>query len=269
MVAPAAALGMSLLFCTSASAKLTQSITFSSTPPSPAVAGGSYVVSATSSSSLPVRFYAGRACSSVGPHGADWESVRALHGLEPPPEDRPSPQTVYFDAAGTCTIRAHVEGNPEYEAARGVSQSFAVASDPSERITFTSTLRSEAAVGASYDPSARSSAGLDVFFFSATPSVCAVRVNLGSGEVRLIAPGTCTIDASQEPGPEEGKTPLQAPEAQQSFTVSAKRFAPTGTDTTEPKVRTTPTKVEKTPTKPGSTGVVRWWAKNDLLNRVW
>ena len=21
--------------------------------------------------------------------------------------------------------------------------------------------------------------------------------------------------------------------------------------------------------KPGSTGVVRWWAKNDLLNRVW
>ena len=62
MAALAAVLGTTLLFCASASAKLAQTITFTSTTPSGAVAGGSYTVSATDTSGM-VLLSADGACS--------------------------------------------------------------------------------------------------------------------------------------------------------------------------------------------------------------
>jgi hypothetical protein len=74
----------------------------------------------------------------------------------------------------------------------------------------------------------RSSAGIDVFFTSATPSVCKVRFGHLSSNVSFIAAGICTIDASQErhtvrvgPLVSPREVPPAKPEAQQSFKVYA------------------------------------------------
>lgn len=241
-----AVLGTSLLFCASAWAKMPQTITFTSTPPSTAVAGGSYEVSARSSSGLPVRLSAGGVhapCSFGEPPeaGREWH-LAGFGGEQPPPERQPSPQTVSFDAAGTCTITAEAESNSEYEAAPEVSQSFVVVRDPSEEITFTSTAPSDATVGATYSPSVRTSAGLIVFFYAATPSVCRVMTQPFSSTVDLYAAGTCTIIASQS---DNESVALEALEARQSFTVSSASSAAT----TSPEVKTTPTEVKKDPSK--------------------
>ena len=112
-------------------------------------------------------------------------------------------------------IIAGVAGNAEYDEGR-LEQSFTVAKDPSERITFTSAAPKDATVGGSYTPSVRSSAGLTVMFSNATPSVCKIVLGLnGSSHVSLIAPGTCTLDVRQV-----GASAQEPPEAQQSFKVS-------------------------------------------------
>ncbi len=87
-----------------------QAITFTSTPPSPALTGGSYTVAATGGASgNPVTFSAGPAsvCTSGGTNGA----------------------TISFVGAGTCTVTASQAGNQNYQAAPSVTQSITV-SDP-------------------------------------------------------------------------------------------------------------------------------------------
>ena len=63
MASLGAVLGASLLFCAGASANMAQTITFTSSPPQEAVAGGSYTVSATETSGLEVYFGTEGACS--------------------------------------------------------------------------------------------------------------------------------------------------------------------------------------------------------------
>lgn len=86
-------------------AAASQTVSFTSTAPASAVAGGApYAVSALSSSGLPVTF------SSLTP------AVCSAEGA-----------TVSLIAAGTCTIAASQAGDGDYEAAAEVQQSFSVA----------------------------------------------------------------------------------------------------------------------------------------------
>ncbi len=173
MAVLAAALGTSLLICASALAKMPQTITFTSTS-SQAVAGGSYEVSATSSSGLPVSLYASEGCSFVKPV-PNREVRRPEEHLgrsqyEAPEGPVAAPAVVYFVAATKCFLEARVQGTSEYEPAI-THREVAVGIDPSEQITFISTPPSHAVVGErSYEPTVLSSAGIDVFLYSTTRS---------------------------------------------------------------------------------------------------
>ncbi len=89
-------------------AKGTQTITFTSMPPDPAVAAGpSYTLSAVSSSHLPVSF------SSATPTVCTVEE-----------------QTAAFLEAGTCTIEASQPGNSDFQPAANAPQTFVVQGPP-------------------------------------------------------------------------------------------------------------------------------------------
>lgn len=89
-------------------AKGLQTITFTSTPPASATAGGSgYAVSASASSGLPVAL------------SSDTTAVCSLEGA-----------TVRYNSEGTCTITAGQAGSSLYEPAPAAQQSFAVAAAP-------------------------------------------------------------------------------------------------------------------------------------------
>jgi hypothetical protein len=246
-----AVLGTSLLLCADASATTTS---FTSTPPSAAVAGGSYEVSATRPAvdQTPERPVAAQvavqgACSFTKPEVNSEQRLPAIRHNPSQPElyefegRREAPQTVYFVEAGKCRIRAYgttmgAGTNVTEEEAEQVIQ---VGTDPSERIAFTSTAPGKAAVAGSYDPSVRSSAGVPVEFSIATRSVCRIgtrHINHYTtvGFVSLIAAGTCTIDARQN-----GVSESEPPEAKQSFEVSA----------TTSEVRRPPTTPKKPSTK--------------------
>lgn len=171
-----------------------QTISFTSTPPAPATAGGSqYGVAAAASSGRPVAF-------SAAPASAGVCSV--------------SGATVSFVGAGTCTIQADQPGGPGYDAAPRALQSFVVARAP-QAISFTSAPPAPAAAGDEYAVAAATTSGLAVGFAAAPASagICAV----SGSTVSLLAAGTCTIVASQ-PG---DAVFAAAPAAQQSFTVGA------------------------------------------------
>jgi hypothetical protein len=87
-----------------------QAITFTSSAPASAAVGGSaYLLSAVASSGLPVAL-------EIDPASG---GVCAISG-----------STVSFIGAGTCTIDANQEGNPEYRPAPQATQSFPVAAPP-------------------------------------------------------------------------------------------------------------------------------------------
>jgi hypothetical protein len=90
--------------------KKPQSINFTSVAPTSAIVGGtSYVPSAVASSGLPIALTIDHASS----------NVCTISG-----------STVSFIGAGTCTIDANQEGNPEYRPAPQATQSFPVAAPP-------------------------------------------------------------------------------------------------------------------------------------------
>jgi hypothetical protein len=94
--------------------KTTQKITFASSPPSPAVAGGAYTPTASGGASgNPVTF------------SIDW-SARGSCSI--------SGATVTFVAVGTCVIDANQAGNANYWAATQVQQSFAVLRHPDHHL---------------------------------------------------------------------------------------------------------------------------------------
>lgn len=169
-----------------------QTITFVSTPPSPATIGGTgYAVVAAASSGLAVDF-------SVAPGSA---AVCSLSG-----------STVSFLGAGTCTIRADQTGGPGYEPAPQAAQSFAVGR-ASQAISFATTPPVPASVGDDYTVAAVSTSGLPVALAVAPASagICSA----SGAAVSLLGAGTCTVVATQA-----GDAAFDpAPVAQQSFTV--------------------------------------------------
>ena len=170
-----------------------QTITFTSTPPSPAILGGTYAVTATGGASgNPVTF-------SIDPSANGSCSI--------------SGATVTFVAVGTCVIDANQAGNSNYEAASQVQQSFDPDSD-TQNITFTSTPPSSALVGGTYTPTASGGASGNPVTFSIDPSAKG-SCSLSGATVTFVAVGTCIIDANQA-GNANYEAALQI---QQSFAV--------------------------------------------------
>ena len=128
-----------------------QTITFTSTNPSPVTVGGAtYTAAATASSGLtPVVFSIDAssttgACTSTGTNG----------------------QTITFTGIGTCIVDANQAGNSTYAAATEVQQTITV-NGKSQTITFTSTNPSPVTVGgATYTAAATASSGLTPVVFS-------------------------------------------------------------------------------------------------------
>ena len=170
-------------------------------PRTPLLPGGSYEVAASLTPSVPARLgVEGGACTFTKPRLE--QSLPAAPHSERASRPPAAPATVYFLRPGKCTITAGGE-NPSER----VSQSFTVAKGPPEQISFTSTPPSDATVGGSYSPTARSSLGWPLVFSTATPDVCKIvpgstrSVTLNRGGVQLppsavdfLSAGTCTID---------------------------------------------------------------------------
>jgi len=171
-------------------AKADQTISFTSTPPSPAFVNGTYTVSATATSGLAVTFSSGSAACSV------------------------AGSTVTFVAAGNCIVNANQAGNGNYNAAPQVQQSFTIVKND-QTITFTSTAPAGAKVGGpTYTVSATASSGLTVTFTidAASAGACTIAGSV----VTMVHAATCIIDANQA-----GNAAYNAaPQVQQSFTIA-------------------------------------------------
>jgi len=176
-----------------------QAITFTSTIPTNASAGGTYLVSATGGGSgNPVTF-------SVPGHGHGGTPACTISGT-----------TVTFTVVGTCIIDANQAGNATYDAAPTVDQQVPVgpALTP-QAITFMSTTPSGAVVGNTYVVSATGGGSGNPVTFSidsTTTSLCSI----SGPTVTFLAVGTCVIDANQA----GSASFLPAPQAQQQVKVA-------------------------------------------------
>ncbi|HEY6927956.1 MAG TPA: LamG domain-containing protein, partial [Steroidobacteraceae bacterium] len=160
-----------------------QSITFG--PLSDRTLGDpSFVVSAAASSGLPVSFSASGGCTVAG-------------------------STVTITAAGSCTITASQAGDPSFNSAADVSQSFNVAKKP-QSITF-APLVNRVYGDPPFALSASASSGLTVSFGAS--GNCAV----AGYTVTLTGPGFCTITAEQAGDANYNS----APSVSQSFSIAA------------------------------------------------
>ncbi len=170
-----------------------QSITFTSTPPNPALVGGSYTPTASGGASgNPVTF-------SIDPSANGSCSI--------------SGATVTFVAVGTCVIDANQAGNASYEAATQVQQSFDLVLG-TQTITFTSTPPNPAVVGGTYTVTASGGASGNPVTFSIDPSANG-SCSISGATVTFVAAGTCVIDANQA-----GNASYEAAtQVQQSFAV--------------------------------------------------
>jgi len=172
-------------------AKADQSITFTSTPPSPAFVNGGYTVVATASSGLAVTFSAGT------------PAVCTVSGA-----------TITFVGAGMCVIDADQSGNSNYNAAPQAQQTFVVNKND-QTITFTSTAPANAKVGGStYTVSASATSGLAVTFTidAASAGACTIAGSV----VSFVHATTCIIDANQAGNAAYNS----APQVQQSFAIA-------------------------------------------------
>jgi len=119
--------------------------------------------------------------------------------------------SVTFVKLGTCTLRAAQTGNANYNAAANVNQSFAIAKG-NQTISF-APLGNRAIGTPAFAVSASASSGLTVTFATLTAPVCTVSGNT----VTVVAPGTCTLRASQS----GSATFNAAPSVDQSFVVAS------------------------------------------------
>ena len=169
-----------------------QTVEFNTTAPASAVVGGTYVVSASASSGLPVKYsIAGR------------KDVCRVSG-----------STVSFRTVGTCVVEADQPGSAKYKEAK--AQQAVLVGRAAQSIAFTSSPPAHAVVGGpAYTVSAVAGSGLPVSFAAGAGSggVCKV----SGSSVALIGAGTCTVEAEQ---PGNGDYD-RAPRAQQSFAVVA------------------------------------------------
>ena len=152
--------------------KAAQTVSFTSTAPAATVGGATYTPTATATSGLTPAITVDASSSTI---------CTITGGV------------VSFIATGTCTLDANQAGNGSYNAAAQVQQAVTV-SKGNQTLTFTSTAPTATVGGASYTPTATSSAGLTVALtLDATSTGC----SLTSGVVTFTAVGTCVIDANQ------------------------------------------------------------------------
>jgi len=101
--------------------------------------------------------------------------------------------TVSYLTAGTCTIVANQAGDQTYAAATAVSQTATVFVPGGQPQTITFTLPAQAFPQSSTVLSGTATSGLPVQYTSSTPAVCSIANN----SVNFLAPGTCTVVATQ------------------------------------------------------------------------
>jgi hypothetical protein len=180
-------------------AKAPQAVAFTSTPPSPAVFGGSYAPTATGGASgIPVRF------------SIDAASDPGACSLNP------AGTTVSFTGTGTCIIDANQAGDTNYDPAAQQQQPFTI-TKASQAVAFTSTPPSPAVFGGTYAPTATGGASGNPVLFSIDASsdagVCSL--NAAGTTVSFTGAGTCVIDANQAGDADYDAAAQQ----EQSFTV--------------------------------------------------
>ncbi len=233
MLAVLVMVGGLLVFSASAEA----AITFTSVPPTSALAGASYQVSATDSTGAPVALILENPREPI--HPCSWTKPPTEPGLteadgvteQQPLTERASPATLYLVGQGTCVVVASAEGQ------RVSSETITVTRNPTEQIPFTTPPPTNATVGGTYSPHVRPSSGVTVHFTLPNGDVCVI---YGSS-VSFLHAGTCTIDVRQLEPISEG------PEGEQTFTVSEPSTGkPTTNKTGTEKL---PTKVKKTKAK--------------------
>jgi hypothetical protein len=165
-----------------------QTISFTSTAPSPGYRTDTYAVSAAATSGLAVTF-----------------------STSTPAKCSVSGSTVTFTAVGTCLVAADQAGNAAYLAAPEQTQSITVVHRLKQTISFTSVAPDSAYAGATYAVSATATSGLPVSFKTSTPGKCSV----SGGAVSFAAAGTCTVVAEQA----GDATYRAAPKERQSITI--------------------------------------------------
>jgi large repetitive protein len=151
--------------------QLGQTISFSTTAPTAAVAAGTpYVPAATATSGLAVVFTIDPSTASVCTFTAG---------------------TVTFQTIGTCKVNANQPGNGTYSAAPQVQQSFSVGVGVQ---TLSISVPFDAGVGGSYTPILTNSAGLGgtMSIPLASQTVC----RFFGATVRFLTAGNCTISAT-------------------------------------------------------------------------
>ncbi|MGP7997811.1 MAG: Ig-like domain-containing protein [Streptosporangiaceae bacterium] len=193
-----AAIGTALALLWPGSALASQSIVFTSAPPTGPAPGGTYVVTAKGGASGNQVFIT---------IDSPATSVCSISG-----------STVTFNQPGTCTIDANQAGNAHYQPAPQAQQTVTVNSGTkiSQSISFTSTPPAGGEfIGDTYMVSASGGASgnqVVIIIDSSSTSVCSI----SGSTVTFNQPGTCTIDANQA-----GNATYQpAPQAQQTVTVN-------------------------------------------------
>jgi len=118
-------------------------------------------------------------------------------------------------AAGVCSITASQSGNANYSAAPPAAQSFVIA--PLVQSIAFPPIANQGLGGLPLTVSAQASSGLGVAFVSNSLSVCSASGNA----VSLLAPGTCSINATQA----GNSIYAAAPSVTQSFNVVANELS--------------------------------------------
>jgi hypothetical protein len=104
--------------------------------------------------------------------------------------------TVTTLAVGTCTIEADQAGDGTYAPAAPVTRSFAItaALTTAQALTF-APIADTPLIAGHVTATATADSGLPVGYTSTTPATCSVGAS--TGEITLLATGTCTIQAEQ------------------------------------------------------------------------
>lgn len=170
-----------------------QAISITSTLPSSAKVGGSYVPAATANSGLTVAITLDAASTGCTLSGG----------------------TVSFAGAGTCKVDFNQSGNSDYTAAGQMQQSFDITRIDQTIQGFTVPSSAVYVTGGTGtgSASATASSGLTVTFTSSTPAVCTV----SGTTITYVAAGTCTISAAQAGNFQYNAAPAVTP---LSFTIA-------------------------------------------------
>ena len=155
---------------------LSQSVSFTATPPASPKVGDTYAVGATATSGLPVAI-------SIDPSSTSGCTYAPATGL-----------VTFGGPAGSCVIDADQAGSPSYAAATRVTQATTVVKAP-QTIMFTSSPPRSPQVGQSYTVTASASSGLAVAITvdPISSSSCAI----SGSTVKLLTTGPCELDANQ------------------------------------------------------------------------